>query len=73
MSVTTTASRFMTTKELATELRMTPNAVRIMRHRGQGPAGVKVQGRVLYDRAVAEAWMAARFAADPLAQRALAA
>ncbi|WP_251073929.1 helix-turn-helix domain-containing protein [Streptomyces sp. ISL-111] len=63
----------MTTKELADELRMTPNAVRIMRHRGQGPAGAKVRGRVLYDRAVVKAWMSARFAADPLCQRALAA
>jgi hypothetical protein len=63
----------MTTKELAAELRMTPNAVRIMRHRGQGPAGMKVRQGVLYDRSVVEAWMAARFAADPLAQRALAA
>ncbi|MBT2378995.1 hypothetical protein J7E90_16975 [Streptomyces sp. ISL-111] len=52
---------------------MTPNAVRIMRHRGQGPAGAKVRGRVLYDRAVVKAWMSARFAADPLCQRALAA
>ncbi len=72
MSVTNTASRFMTTKELAAELRMTPNAVRIMRHRGQGPAGVRLGQGVLYDRAVVEAWMAARFAADPLAQRAAA-
>ncbi|ONI48674.1 DNA-binding protein [Streptomyces sp. IB2014 011-12] len=73
MSVTKTDSRFMTTKELAAELRMTPNAVRIMRHRGQAPAGMKVGKGVLYDRAVVKAWQAARFAADPLAQRALAA
>ncbi|MFJ6319668.1 helix-turn-helix domain-containing protein [Streptomyces californicus] len=73
MGVTKDGSRFLTTNELAAELRMTANAVRIMRHRGQGPAGAKVRGRVLYDRAVVQAWMSARFEADPLAQRALAA
>jgi hypothetical protein len=51
---------------------MTPNAIRIMRHRGAAPAGVKVGRNVLYPRDVVEAWMAARFAADPLAQRAAA-
>lgn len=72
MSESSTASRYITTKELASELRMTPNAIRIMRHRGAAPAGVKVGRNVLYPRDVVEAWMAARFAADPLAQRAAA-
>lgn len=72
MNATNTTSRYITTKELATELRMTPNAVRIMRHRGRGPAGTPVGRTVLYDRAVVEAWMAGRLAADPLAQRAAA-
>lgn len=72
MSETNTASRYLTTKELAGVLRKTPNAIRIMRHRGEGPAGVRVGRSVLYDRAVVDAWLAAKTAADPLAQRAAA-
>lgn len=72
MSETSTASRYMTTKELANELRMTPNAIRIMRHRGGAPAGTRVGRNVLYRRDAVEAWMAGRLAADVLAQRAAA-
>lgn len=72
MSETNTASRYITTKQLATELHMTPNAVRIMRHRGGAPEGTRVGRNILYDRAAVEAWMAGRLAADPLAQRAAA-
>ncbi|MFD0138016.1 helix-turn-helix domain-containing protein [Streptomyces sp. NPDC127159] len=60
----------MTTKELANLLRTTSHAVRQMRHRGQGPQGTRFGRQVLYDRRVVEAWMAAKTAADPLAQRA---
>lgn len=72
MSETNTASRFITTKELAAELHMTPNAIRIMRHRGLAPAGMRVGRQILYPRAVVEQWLAARLEADPLAQRAAA-
>lgn len=64
------SKRYITTKELAAILRKTPNAVRMMRHRGQGPAGVRVGSEVLYDQQVVDAWLAAKTAADPLAQRA---
>ena len=70
MSETNTASRYMTTRELAAELRMTPNAIRIMRHRGAAPAGTRVGRNILYRRDVVEAWMTSRLAADALAQRA---
>ena len=70
MSETTTASPYMTTKELAEILRTTPNAVRIMRHRGDAPRGFRRGRSVLYPRAAVAAWLAAKEAADPLAQRA---
>lgn len=70
---TSTASRFMTTKELAVLIRKSPEAVRQMRHRGDGPVGTRHGRDTLYDRAVVEKWLAAKTAADPLAQRALAA
>ncbi|MCE7550871.1 helix-turn-helix domain-containing protein [Streptomyces thermodiastaticus] len=60
----------MTTKELADILRITPNAVRMMRHRGLGPRGFRRGRQVLYRRAVVEEWLAALEAADTLAQRA---
>ncbi|NUQ95326.1 MAG: helix-turn-helix domain-containing protein [Streptomyces sp.] len=62
----------MTTKELADILRTTPNAVRIMRHRGDAPAGFRRGRQVLYERAVVKAWLARKSEADPLAQRAIA-
>ncbi len=70
MSETSTASRFIKTKELARTLRKSPEAVRMMRHRGEGPQGTRVGRDVLYDRAEVERWLAAKTAADPLAQRA---
>lgn len=70
MSATSTASPFMTTKELASVLRTTPNAIRILRHRGLGPSGFRRGRQVLYRRAAVDAWLAAKEAADHLAQRA---
>ncbi|MFD6324233.1 helix-turn-helix domain-containing protein [Streptomyces sp. NPDC058442] len=60
----------MTTAELAALIRRSPNAVRVMRHRGQGPVGTRVGREVLYDRADVAAWLKAKRAADPLAHRA---
>lgn len=70
MSETRTASPYMTTRELADRLRKTPHAIRQMRHKGQGPRGVRVGRDVLYDRADVEAWLKAKTAGDHLAQRA---
>jgi excisionase family DNA binding protein len=70
MSETSTASPYMTTKELADILRTTPNAVRIMRHRGAAPQGFRSGRKVLFRRSVVQAWLAAKEAADTLAQRA---
>lgn len=72
MSETNTVSPFMTTKELASVLRTTPNAVRIMRHRGLGPSGFRRGRQVLYRRTAVDAWLASKEAADHLAQRAAA-
>lgn len=69
---TTTASPFLTTKELASILRKKPNAVRQMRHRGEAPAGFRSGREVLYPRDVVEKWLAAKFAADEIGQRAAA-
>lgn len=60
----------MTTTEVAALIRKTPNAVRMMRHRGIGPPGFRVGRDTLYRRAVVLAWLEAREQADPLAQRA---
>lgn len=70
MSETLTASRFMTTKEVAALIRKKPEAVRQMRRRGTGPKGTRIGRDVLYARTAVEAWLAAREAADGLAQRA---
>lgn len=70
MSETSTASHLLTTKELADILRTTPNAVRILRHRGIGPKGFRRGRQVLYERTAVEAWLARKCATDRLAQRA---
>ncbi|GGT43666.1 helix-turn-helix domain-containing protein [Streptomyces purpureus] len=72
MSETSTASPFMTTKELAAILHTTTNAVLIMRHRGQAPQGMRRGRQVLFRRTTVEAWLAACEAADELGQRAAA-
>lgn len=70
MSETSTASPYLTTRELADILRTTPNAVRIMRHRGNAPRGFRRGRQVLYDRADVKAWLARKSEADRLSQRA---
>lgn len=70
MSDTASQSPYMTTKELAEILHKTPAAIWQMRHRGQGPKGVRVGRQTLYRRTVVAAWLAAREEADPIARRA---
>ena len=53
-------TRFMTTEEVATELRTSPETVRYWRHQGTGPRAVKIGRRVLYALDDVEAWIAAR-------------
>ena len=72
MSETSTASPYMTTRELAVLIRKTPAAVRQMRYRGEAPAGMRIGRGVIYERSVVAAWLAAKAASDPLAQRAAA-
>ena len=72
MSETSTASPYMTTKELADLIRKTPAAVRQMRYRGEAPAGMRIGRDVIYERIVVAAWLEAKAASDPLAQRAAA-
>lgn len=72
MSEMNTTSPFITTKELADILRTTPNAVRVMRHRGQVPKGFRRGRNVLYRRTTVDAWLAALEEGDRLGQRAVA-
>ncbi|WP_148003658.1 helix-turn-helix transcriptional regulator [Streptomyces sp. adm13(2018)] len=65
-----TAEELMKTAELAVLLRKTPAAISMMRHRGKGPRGFRAGREVLYPVAEVEAWLAAKVANDPLAQRA---
>ncbi|MGW3213131.1 helix-turn-helix transcriptional regulator [Streptomyces parvus] len=58
----------MTTREVAALIRKTPNAVRLMRHRGTGPPGFRVGRDTLYRRIVVVAWLEALEQADPLAR-----
>lgn len=46
----------LTSEELATRLKITPGALRIMRARGQGPAYLKIGRRVRYRLADVTAW-----------------
>lgn len=69
MSETSTASPYMTTKELAEHVRKTPATVRGWRHRGIGPRGTRVGKEVLYRRDVVEAWLKGREDADVIGQR----
>lgn len=72
MSETSTASPYMKTKELAAILHTTPNAIRVMRHRGQAPKAMRRGRELLFRRSVVEAWLKAREDADTLSQRAAA-
>ncbi|GAA2364866.1 helix-turn-helix domain-containing protein [Streptomyces carpaticus] len=70
MSETSTASPYLTTKEVAIFIRRTPEAVRQMRHRGTGPKGVRIGRVVLYHHDELKRWLAAKESADSLALRA---
>lgn len=52
------ASDLITTEEVAALCRTSPATVRYWRHIGHGPAGFKLGRRVLYRRALVEAWLA---------------
>lgn len=69
MSETITGSRLLTTKEVATILRKTPDAVRMLRHRGLGPRGFREGRQTLYPEANVWAYLAAKEAGDRVGQR----
>lgn len=48
---------FMTTAEVATLMRISPETVRYWRHVGKGPASFKAGRKVLYERADVEKWL----------------
>lgn len=60
-------SQYLTTAELATMLRTSPETCRYWRHVGKGPTSFKVGRRVLYAREDVEAFIAA--AREPAATR----
>ncbi|MGH8074970.1 MAG: helix-turn-helix domain-containing protein [Lysobacter sp.] len=50
----------LTTKELASELKRSPETLLRWRRQRIGPPYLRVQGRVLYDRNQVEAWLASQ-------------
>ncbi len=62
-------SKYLTTDELAQELRTPVDTIRYWRYAGKGPRSLKVGRRVLYDPADVEAWIAERRAAADSAAR----
>jgi excisionase family DNA binding protein len=50
---------YLTTSDVATVLRTSPETVRYWRHESKGPKSFKVGRRVLYAREDVEAWIAA--------------
>lgn len=58
--MTTLLSNKLTTSELATELKRSPETIIRWRRIRQGPPFLRVQGRVLYDRVKVEAWLNAQ-------------
>ncbi len=56
MSVTTN-DEWLTTVELAAELKVSPETVRDWRKRGVGPRGVKIGQAVRYSRGTVAAWI----------------
>ena len=50
----------LTTAELATELKRSPETLTRWRRLRVGPPYLRLQGRVLYDRAAVEAWLEAQ-------------
>ena len=60
--------KYLTTEELAAELRTTPETCRYWRHVGKGPKSFRVGRRVLYAVEDVEAFIAeARRAGEPVA------
>ena len=53
-------SNKLTTSELATELKRSPETIIRWRRTRKGPPFLRVQGRVLYDRTKVEAWLNAQ-------------
>ena len=51
---------FVTTEELAAELRVPVDTVHAWRYRGVGPPGVRIGRRVLYRRSDVDRWIAER-------------
>ena len=47
----------LTTPEASAFLRLQPQTLRVWRHKGGGPAYVKIGNRVCYRRSVLEAWL----------------
>ena len=47
----------LTTTELATELKRSPETIIRWRRLRQGPPYIRLQGRILYDRGAVERWL----------------
>jgi hypothetical protein len=58
----------LTTRELASELKRSPETLERWRRLRIGPPFLRLQGRVLYDRRHVEAWLEGQQAAQQAAQ-----
>lgn len=56
--------KLLTTAEIAERVRAPQSTVRYWRHIGQGPRGVRVGRRVLYDEADVDAWIEEQYDND---------
>jgi predicted DNA-binding transcriptional regulator AlpA len=59
-----TATRYLTTEEIAERFRTAPSSVREWRQKGYGPKGTKFGRRVLYAEAEVERWEQERIDAE---------
>lgn len=57
--------RYLTTREAAVYLRLSPQALRSMRYRGDAPAAARVGRGLLWTQEVLDAWVEERTTARP--------
>lgn len=69
MTTETTISELLTEHDLAAELQMRPQSLADWRHRGKGPAYVKLGQLVRYRRSDVESWLNSQTRPEPTDER----